>query len=558
MSSRTYSRNIRINALGLLGKVAGPVFLVVVTRLYGADGFGLFLSALVLVEMSVALLTSGFQDGALLFSARSGARGRSVAATATDRAGDVADAAGAEGRSVAATAMDRAGDVGEADVPTPAPIDFDEPLAEPDDATYASLGTAVRLSVGAAFLLMALAWLVAPLVLPRVHAFGADLSGMLSIMAFGLLFFTVERNLVAATMGRNVMTWDALIAGGLRPAGLLIFSFVYSRFTREPAGLAMAYVTTQMLGAVVAMYGFGRLFQWRRLVAAVFSRHVDRELVAFAWPQSLTMTLSQFLTGVDVLMLGALGLSPAAVGVYGAGSQIVRNLRMAKVTFSVAFSPQVPALLGEPGRARLRRLYGQTSGMIAGIGLPVVLLVALWREPLLRLVVPEGVVDADFMLPLLLVPTFLVVIGLAQNVITMAGHARWNLGDTALATIVNVVLNLAFIPMFGLAGAAVASAIASGVLHAAQTWQASRWLGLPLRWPDVRWPMLGFLVGGAVVLAGELAARGALGSGAGSVVGSVNDAVAGVGLPIVLSLWVALVGAFAGRLLRRSWAREVA
>jgi O-antigen/teichoic acid export membrane protein len=40
-----------VNALGLVGKMAGPSFLVLVIRLYGADAYGVYATAYALVEM---------------------------------------------------------------------------------------------------------------------------------------------------------------------------------------------------------------------------------------------------------------------------------------------------------------------------------------------------------------------------------------------------------------------------------------------------------------------------------------------------------------------------
>jgi len=65
-------RGALVNTLGTLGKLAGPSLLIVVTRLYGADVFGIFITAVAFIEAGLAFLTAGFRDGALISVAQIG------------------------------------------------------------------------------------------------------------------------------------------------------------------------------------------------------------------------------------------------------------------------------------------------------------------------------------------------------------------------------------------------------------------------------------------------------------------------------------------------------
>lgn len=450
---------ILINALGVVGKIAGPLFLVLVGRLYGPAAFGVFLTALVLVEMSIAFLTSGFQDGALLFAARRG-----------------------EERDDAA-----------------------------EERLYRALANAFAWSALCSVVLIVLAFTVLPPLLRAGWSFGDALVPMVQWMVLGLPFFSFERNVVAATQGRRLMHWDALIAGGLRPGLLLLFALVLHPAGPEGEGLAMAFLITQVLCSAVAVVAFARTFDIRSLMRAFRPFRVEGDLVRFAVPQGLQMTLTHFMTGVDVLMLGLLGFSAAATGLYGIGAQIVRNLRIIKLTFSAAFAPHVPALLTAGDTRRLAVLTGDVSRWILLVGTPVCLLVAIFREELLLIVSSElAGEDTRFMLVLLLVPWLTCAAGLAHNIITMSGNARWNLLNVGIATAANVGLNLALVPPMGLAGAALASALATLLLLALQVAQVRRWLHVPLRAADILRPVLAGLLALTALAAGTLLAPNAL------------------------------------------------
>src|SRR5690606_21472523 len=71
--------------------------------------------------------------------------------------------------------------------------------------------------------------------------------------------------------------------------------------------------------------------------------------------------------------------------------------------------------------------------------------------------------DSRFMLFLLVIPYLQCSLGVAANVVVMTGHSRMNLLNSVTTGLTNVALNLLMIPLFGLVGAAAASAIAATV-----------------------------------------------------------------------------------------------
>src|SRR5439155_6646974 len=63
-------------------------------------------------------------------------------------------------------------------------------------------------------------------------------------------------------------------------------------------------------------------------------------------------------------------------------------------------------------------------------------------------------------------------------VILMGGKSGWNLASSSIALVVNVALNLALIPHFGIVGAAWAWAATIAVDNGITTWVMWRYLGL--------------------------------------------------------------------------------
>lgn len=451
-------RGALVNALGVAGKMAAPAFLVAVTRLYGADVFGVFVTASALVEMGIAFLTAGFKDAALIYVSR------------------------------------------HADDP-----DDRKPL-------YQALANAFGWSFFFAAVLIVGVLTVGPLLLPRLYDYGPRLLFMVRWMILALPLLAFTRTVLAATQGLKIMKYEALVSGGLRPVALLAFACGFYLAAPSVVGLTAAYVATQAVAAVAAAFIFQRELEWAPLWDAARSFRADWELVRFALPQNLNVTLDRFITNIDVLMLGAFGMSARLVGFYGAGALIVRELRNVKLIFSGAFVPHI-VRFHQAGRIReLARTLATTLRWIATLAIPVLLAVAVLRSDLLALVSAEYAGRAAlFMLLLLPIPYFECSLGLAGNTVVVTGHSHLNLTNNVVAGTLNVLLNLWLIPRFGLAGAAAASTVAAGVKAGLEVAEMRFVVGVPLLPRLFYKPHLAGLLAGGALLAASLVYAAPLG-----------------------------------------------
>jgi O-antigen/teichoic acid export membrane protein len=403
-------RGALVNALGVLGKMAGPAFLVLVTRLYGPDTFGVFITTTALVEMGLAFLTAGFKTGAL----------RSVAHHADH--------------------------------------------ADEEDRLYQLLANTLGWSLFFAALLIVLTYTLGARLLPAFYDYGGRLYGALSWMVPVLPLMAFDRIVIAATQGLKIMKYDALVNGGLRPALLLGSAMALYPLLPTETGLAIAYVAAQGTVGLAAFFIYARELKLSPLVQAFRHFELDRDMLAFAIPQNLNRTLDQFITNIDIIMLGLFGVSASTTGFYGAGALIVREMKNVKQIFAAAYMPHIVRLHRKEARAALSRTLSETSRWVATLAFPLFLALMVLRGDLLRLVHPDFAGTATlFMLILLMLPYLECSFGLTGNVVVMTGYSNLNLLNNVVAVVINVGLNLWLIPHFGLPGAAAASVLAAAV-----------------------------------------------------------------------------------------------
>jgi O-antigen/teichoic acid export membrane protein len=421
-------RGTIVNFLGMLGQLAGPAMLVVAARLYGPASLGIFAEAFALMEISIAFLTAGFRDAALMFVARH--------ADETDEKKNL----------------------------------------------YDSLANAMLWSLGCSLLIIAATYLIGPQAFTKLFEFGDEIVPMMKAMVLVAPLFAVSRIVLAATQGLKIMKYEA-IDGTLRSVTMFVLAVALWPLTRSIDGLTFAYVGSQAISFVFAVYVYRRRFELMPLLSSLRNFRLNRRLLGFAIPQNLNMALNHFITQVDVLMLGAMKTGPVAVGLYFVAARVVRELRRIRTIFSTSISPHIVVLYQRGALDELSRLYSKTAGWVALLAIPaLLLLLALHPDVLSIFHADYARADLSFMLWLLLLPYFDCGFNLAGNVVAMTGHSRINLLNSLVVGATNVALNLFLIPRYGLNGAAVASVAASFLLAFLQWVEATYYLKVRLIW----------------------------------------------------------------------------
>ncbi|WP_020402256.1 oligosaccharide flippase family protein [Gracilimonas tropica] len=412
-----------VNSIGVIGKASIPAFLIVINRFYGPDVFGIYITASITIEIILAFLTAGFRDGALIFVAR---------------------------------------------------FSDDE---KDHHHLYSSLSNAFAWSMSVAVLILFLGSAFGQEFLELIYQedFNKGLSVIFQFMLLALPLMAFERIVLAATQGLKIMKYDAFSNGWLRPLSLLTFSVLFWFIEPNLTGIALAYLSAQIVLFLVSVWIYNRELSWSKLFYAFKTFKTDRQLLDFALPQNVNMTLTRFITGIDVLMLPAFGFSPAIVGFYGAGAMIVREVKAIKTVFSTAFAPYIVRYHKDGRSEELSLNFSKTAGWVASLTIPTLLLIAIFKEDLLSLIHPEFGGASTFMYFLLPIPYIYCSFSLAGNIVAMTGHSKLTLMNSLFVSVANILMNLILIPSLGLIGAAIASSIATLALHSLELMEA-RWV----------------------------------------------------------------------------------
>ena len=288
------------------------------------------------------------------------------------------------------------------------------------------------------------------------------------MLAAGLIPFVALGTLRgAALIGLQRVVVGQLPESLLRPIGFLLLLFITPTLlgweALSPIRAIGLHVVTSMLA-----FGAGAILLARfrpaamRVAKPVFKSRLWATAVL---PMSLVAGLQLLIANTDILMLGALR-SDAEVGVYRVVSQCSLLVVFGSQAFNMVVAPHFSRLFAEHDFPALQKLAMTTARVGVGIAMPLGAAFTIWGEAMLEgFFGPEYVAGYIALLILMWGRVLNAALGQVGLLLQMTGNEKYALSGTVFAASANIVLNLLLVPLFGVEGAATATAMALVFSH---------------------------------------------------------------------------------------------
>lgn len=260
------------------------------------------------------------------------------------------------------------------------------------------------------------------------------------------LWFQAARRVRAAALARLAVFAASLALRGAILAGsggvLAVATVTAGEGLLATGALAIAYRRAGQ-----------RMSQWRLDWGSV------RALAREGWPLCLSGLAVMVYMRIDVVMLGAMS-GTREVGLYGAATRLSEAWYLVPTSVAAAVAPAIITAHAQDRRAYLILLRRLLRGLtLTAIAVAVVLTAT--AGPVVGLVFGSAYRGAEAILAIHVWSGVFVAAGVAQGTWSVCeGLTRLVLLRTVVGAIVNVVLNLVFIPAFAGVGAALATLIA--------------------------------------------------------------------------------------------------
>ena len=182
-------------------------------------------------------------------------------------------------------------------------------------------------------------------------------------------------------------------------------------------------------------------------------------------------------TQTDILLIGVL-MESADVGQYKVAAQVSLVVTFGLQATKMVVEPYFSRLYHEGENAKLQRLARGASRLNFAIALAVFVPLLFFGAELLNLAFGAAFINA--FVPMVILSAGRLIgasIGSSGHLLNMAGYHREYARFWIMAACLNVLLNIILIPLFGMVGAAIATASTLMLANGFGWWGAKKWLG---------------------------------------------------------------------------------
>lgn len=304
------------------------------------------------------------------------------------------------------------------------------------------------------------------------------LETMFRVFSLALPFFTLMSMTLWATQGFQTMRYVTLVQQVLRPLANLALIFVFYFLGVEILGAVASYILSMALGSALALYYLWRVFP-KLLDREVKPRYESRALFAVSGPMIIANFTQYINLWTAVLVLGIFA-GAREVGIYDAASRTASLSTLVLIAFAGIFSPMISSLYQRGLTRDLSYLYKDVSRWTFTGALVFFLMTALLAKDIMLSFGDEFLPGWPVIVIVAAAQLFNSSVGPTARVLAMTGHQRMVMTATISSALTAVALNFLLVPVFGILGAAAATATALVVSNSLSLFFVHRFLGF---WP---------------------------------------------------------------------------
>lgn len=178
----------------------------------------------------------------------------------------------------------------------------------------------------------------------------------------------------------------------------------------------------------------------------------------FSLPVFLSGFIGFFVSKTDTFMIGYF-LEDSDVGVYNIALRVGTMSGFILTAFNTTFAPVISDLYSQNKIKRLESIYKVITKWIFSITLIAFLLITIFSTEIMMVFGSEFKIGAYALIFIALGQIANVIVGSAGYINTMTGNPQYSLYNNFVVLFLNISLNYFLIPLYGINGAAIATAV---------------------------------------------------------------------------------------------------
>jgi len=263
----------------------------------------------------------------------------------------------------------------------------------------------------------------------------------------------------SALRGLKKIIWGQM--GDLLRPGLFLLAIMFLCFFLHFEITPWHAVALQVITLMIILVIIGNILYWNLpfKLKKTKPEYNTSVWLSSTWPMLITQSMHAINNQSSIIMLGFLG-SAEGVGIFRIAQRAAMLVPFGMQALTVTIAPTISSYYIQGELKRLQQLLTRTTRMVLAFSLPIAVILMIgsfWIVPF--------IFGADFqqavwpLIILCLGQLVNIAIGPVENVLTMTQNERISAKGVSFGTILNIILHLILIPMWGVMGAAIATSL---------------------------------------------------------------------------------------------------
>lgn len=308
---------------------------------------------------------------------------------------------------------------------------------------------------------------------------GTAISSTTQLFLIGIPLFAAMMVGVNATYGLKETKYSVYIRDFGQSVVAIVLMAIGAFVLANIDAVIIGYIGSMLAGVGLAAIFLTREGALRFDVRPIFEW---REIFAFSLPLTLAASIQYLVSWTDIFVLGVF-VSPGPIGQYQAAYQTSVLLVVVLQATNSIFPPIAADLYNAGRQERLNRVYTAVTRWVTYFTVLGFAFVVIYVDDILS-IFGETTQSAQIALVILaLGQTLNSIVGPTGFLLIMSEHERLQLVNNLVAALVNIALNIVLIQMYGIIGAAAATAFSLALMNVLRLIEVWYLLGIqPYSW----------------------------------------------------------------------------
>ncbi|KGK98092.1 hypothetical protein LI82_10155 [Methanococcoides methylutens] len=288
----------------------------------------------------------------------------------------------------------------------------------------------------------------------------SELSNIINIFLITIPFTAFSGIIISIFRSFDQFTIKVYFNDIMKPIIHIIFLGIVVFFARSLSGMASAYLMSIIIPSIIISIYF---LKKHKLFGVEDFQFIDKsmikELLTFSIPLLAVSIILTLMSWTDTLMLGYFKTAKD-VGIYNSAVPLANLLTIIIGSLSFVYVPVMSQLYGKNQIRELGRSYVVSTKWCFIGTLPLFFILFVFPDFILNLFFGPRYISASIVLQILSLE-FIInsYFGLNYYTLMTVGKSKFLMNCSLVGAVMNILLNIILIPIWGVAGAAIASTL---------------------------------------------------------------------------------------------------